>query len=690
MPPSELDLFKLDAEVRSIVTTITKTEQELREAPSVVSVIGRDEIRARGYRSVAEVLAATAGFHVIDDLVLPDAGIRGAHGGVNGSSRLIKVMIDGQPVDFRPTTGYALGPELIPIEIVERIEIIRGPASALYGADAFLGVVSIITRDGGDVNAIGTGVRGGGMEVDRRGAPRRQLGVTLYGGTRRGSIELLAAASLDEQVRSGLSLPRSSPDYDRYGGDVHSAQDHALPRSFYGRASLDAGDVGAFRLSGGIIRTDADEEWVDTAVEIGRDLALTHGTRVSLENRHLRLEWTRPFGALQLVASTTYAEGSVAPDDRIDVNRAELVRVRRQAYRAIDVVLEARWQPQRRFALVGGVDYSHEWLDPARIYSLYTEEAGIYDPGDLILLTPPQATRTFDNGGIYGQVIYYPIDRLGVTAGVRLDRHSLYDLVPNGRLGLVTLLGRAAYAKLLVGTSFKAPSDDQLFAEPIYEGALRGNADLAEQRAATGEVVLGWDTPRLAASLTAFYTRIAAKVEFLPTGTALVADNVSSQETMGFELEGKLHERGLAGRSIDLQVWGNASLVAIEKRRERGVATTDIEPYPRFMANLGVDAAAPRWRLRVNAELRVVGAVPQHGSNVLIAEGRGVEAEDLDPYALLALTVSSMNLRPLGKETVITGRVTNVLDARVEHPGTGGVNVPGAGRTWWIGLVQEW
>src|SRR5262245_34854111 len=119
---SELDLFRLDAEVRETVTTITKTKQELREAPSVVSVVTREEIRARGYRSIAEILAATAGFHVIDDLVLPDAGIRGAHAGIGGASRLIKVMIDGLAVDFRPTTGNTLGPELIPIEIVERVE----------------------------------------------------------------------------------------------------------------------------------------------------------------------------------------------------------------------------------------------------------------------------------------------------------------------------------------------------------------------------------------------------------------------------------------------------------------------------------------------------------------------------------------------------------------------------------------
>ena len=66
-------------------------------------------------------------------------------GGLGAESGNIKVMIDGRSVAYRSTSGNWLGVELVPLESVEQIEIIRGPASALYGADAFLGVVNIIT-----------------------------------------------------------------------------------------------------------------------------------------------------------------------------------------------------------------------------------------------------------------------------------------------------------------------------------------------------------------------------------------------------------------------------------------------------------------------------------------------------------------------------------------------------------------
>ena len=75
-------------------------------------------------------------------------------GGLGAESGVIKVMIDGRSVAYRTTSGNWLGVELIPLESVAQIEIIRGPASALYGADAFLGVVNIITLKPDDVRPV--------------------------------------------------------------------------------------------------------------------------------------------------------------------------------------------------------------------------------------------------------------------------------------------------------------------------------------------------------------------------------------------------------------------------------------------------------------------------------------------------------------------------------------------------------
>jgi len=147
------DVAGLDLEflLEQTVVSSTKVEQRSAEAPAVVTVVTAEEIQQRGYSSLSELLRWVPGFYDVYDGVTHNIGVRGINGGIDAAGDLLKVMIDGHPVDYRPTTGNFFGPELLPIEAVERVEIIRGPASALYGANAFLGVINVITRTGASV-----------------------------------------------------------------------------------------------------------------------------------------------------------------------------------------------------------------------------------------------------------------------------------------------------------------------------------------------------------------------------------------------------------------------------------------------------------------------------------------------------------------------------------------------------------
>jgi iron complex outermembrane receptor protein len=145
------------------------------------------------------------GFYDVYDLVRHNFGIRGINGGMGASGNVIKLMIDGQPVDFRPTTGNYFGEELIPLQAVERVEIIRGPASALYGANAFLGVINVITRSGKTVSGMrlsATGVSAGGYLGGGAGL--------LVGASGSGVDVMAAASSLAARSRAGASAPGGS------------------------------------------------------------------------------------------------------------------------------------------------------------------------------------------------------------------------------------------------------------------------------------------------------------------------------------------------------------------------------------------------------------------------------------------------------------------------------------------------
>jgi iron complex outermembrane receptor protein len=206
VPESIGDMVELNLQslIEGVIISAAKTSQNADRSPVAVTVITAADIRAWGYRSVEEVLRHVVGFYVVDDHMVPNAAIRGVSGGPRSESGLLKVMIDGHSTAYRSTAGNWLGPELIPLAAVDHIEIIRGPVSSLYGADAFLGVINVVTRSGAlmlsevsvDANRASHQVNGGVDAAIAASGARWDVLVSL----RHHSEDL-----------SGLPLPASSP-----------------------------------------------------------------------------------------------------------------------------------------------------------------------------------------------------------------------------------------------------------------------------------------------------------------------------------------------------------------------------------------------------------------------------------------------------------------------------------------------
>ena len=153
-----------------LVISASRRPQRIELAPAIISVISERQIRTAGYRSVAEALENVPGLAINTDHVFHNVGLRGISGGIRGGSRHLKLLINGHPVAFRSDAQNFLGPELIPIHAVKRIEVIRGPASSVYGVNAFLGVVNVITKTAssgahalaaGEIGTIKEGISGG-------------------------------------------------------------------------------------------------------------------------------------------------------------------------------------------------------------------------------------------------------------------------------------------------------------------------------------------------------------------------------------------------------------------------------------------------------------------------------------------------------------------------------------------------
>jgi outer membrane receptor protein involved in Fe transport len=148
-PPRE-DLSKLNLEdlMNIEVYSASKRVQSSSDAPSSVTVITADEIQKYGYRSLADVLESVRGFYVTYDRDYSFVGVRG-FGRLGDSNNRLLVLIDGHRINDNVFGQPYLGTEfLVDVNMIERIEIIRGPSSSLYGAAAFFAVINVITRKG--------------------------------------------------------------------------------------------------------------------------------------------------------------------------------------------------------------------------------------------------------------------------------------------------------------------------------------------------------------------------------------------------------------------------------------------------------------------------------------------------------------------------------------------------------------
>jgi outer membrane cobalamin receptor len=134
-----------DLQMERIVVTATRTATTILDSPDNVTVITADELSAAGVATVAEALEAVAGVEIAD---IGTAGsvksvrIRGS------ASAQVLVLVDG--VRMNDSRQGATDLSLLPVEMIERIEVVRGGTSALYGADALGGVVNIITKNRAD------------------------------------------------------------------------------------------------------------------------------------------------------------------------------------------------------------------------------------------------------------------------------------------------------------------------------------------------------------------------------------------------------------------------------------------------------------------------------------------------------------------------------------------------------------
>jgi outer membrane receptor for ferrienterochelin and colicins len=154
LDPTAMSLEELLATPVERVYGASKFLQKITDAPAAITIITADDIRLYGYRTLADVLRATEGISITYDRNYSYLGMRGLSRPGDYNSRVL-VLIDGHRtntnIEDQATVGTAFQ---LDVNLIERVEVIRGPSAALYGSSAFSVVVAIISKQGHQVDGM--------------------------------------------------------------------------------------------------------------------------------------------------------------------------------------------------------------------------------------------------------------------------------------------------------------------------------------------------------------------------------------------------------------------------------------------------------------------------------------------------------------------------------------------------------
>ena len=170
------DIFYLMDE--QLITIASKREEKVKDAPSIVTIITEKEIENMGARTISDILMTVPGFDILKSafIGISDINVRGISS--TNANRELKLLIDGHSINDPGTGSVTFFFDDLPLRNVKRIEIIRGPGSAIYGANAFLGIINVITKDSDDIDGVEVSTRFESYDTQDYSI---MFGKTLYG-----------------------------------------------------------------------------------------------------------------------------------------------------------------------------------------------------------------------------------------------------------------------------------------------------------------------------------------------------------------------------------------------------------------------------------------------------------------------------------------------------------------------------
>ncbi len=565
----DLDLIELmQLEVEQVVGAARRVQ--LRdEAPSSVTVLTARQIRDHGYRTLAEALRAVPGLHATYDRNYSYLGVRGLYTPGDYNSRVL-LLVDGHRLNYGVYGGLGLGFESpVDITTLERIEIIRGPGSSLYGSNAFLAVVNLVTRKGGAEV---------GFKLD---AEIGEWGTYL--GRAQWSTKFDDGAELFVSARTYAS-DGATVRFDDFAsgpwGGVTRRGDYEDAHQIQARW-----DRGEWTVATGV---SWREKGIPTA-SFGTIFETDRNRTIDVQG-YFDLGWrrTRDDGS-STQANLRYDDydyrGRYLYDDTANGGPPILVFRDRSSARTLSFEalhgLAGAWNDTLTFG--GEVRWNFQ-----------ADQINRDDFNGLLLAD----RRDNVNGGVFAQDEFALDDSTTLLAGLRFDHYQWFGGWFTPRLALQRRLGERARVKLLYGEAYRAPTEYELY---YSDGVTQvGNEGLDPERIRTleGIVSMAFDT-NFEGSLSLFHNELDDLIVLTPGAGGIMAfENAEAAQSDGVELE--LVRRWEGGTR--LRVSHSYQNVIDERTGAR------LPNAPRQLSQLVWESPLFTRRLRVGIELIHVGS----------------------------------------------------------------------------------
>ena len=634
------------------VVSATRIKQNITEAPSIMTVITAQQIRERGYQSVAEAVRTVPGFSLWVDNFMSSISVRGFNS-IQGWNQNLKIMIDGQPVSYRPANWTPIDEELIPIRCVKKIEVIKGPASALYGANAYLGAINIITFDGNEFDSVeATGI-GGSLDT---------YGGSFVVGKKIDEIDFMTAFSAQRLNRSGLSYLNPVPnDY----ANKESENDVSEPKSFYGKISYKE------------LTMSANYQRLYKSAEFTNFTTLEYSNLLCINNWFIKGDYEKLLfnDKLNLKGSLAYGEGGTDNEEEKKNVPANKGYIKKDiGVRFVDLKVESFYKFAEKNSIGIGIDYTTDNQQLQNNYIINMTTGAKLPLSD----EAPQPRKDFNNFGIYLQNVYYLNPNTGLTGGLRFDSHNLYGDSTTYRIGITNRISDKLYLKILYGTSFKTPTPRQLF-DPLCSDVTHdtiGNKNLVPQHARTFETLFGFKLSKtLHGELGGFYTIIKDGIELLP-----INDNSGNYTYYQRDLKSFGFEGGLDAQ-FSKNLKGRINFSYQKTKYDDTNKNTNF--VPKITANAVLNYLFME-HLNVNLENIFVGK--------RISPKKFDENYTIPAYLLVNLTLSTKDIRIFNnKETIFSLNCSDIFNEKYIDPGPpkDGYDIPHHGRRFLITISQN-